>query len=124
MIFDIYNFYLDNIAYAGQPKRHLLTSGWSVFVSTKKLAPGDTAIFLRLSLSPHTHTQKKKTTNAIICYRGENGEVYVGVRRAKKPENTTAASVLSSISMRHGILATAFHAMTTGSMFTVYYRPW
>ena len=123
MIFVIYNFHLDNIAYAGQPKRHLLTSGWSVFVSTKKLAPGDTAIFLRfsLSLSLCTHAHK---TNEIICYRGENGEVYVGVRRARKPENTTAASVLSSISMRHGILATAFHAITTGSMFTVYYHPW
>ncbi|GMP91221.1 hypothetical protein CsSME_00042005 [Camellia sinensis var. sinensis] len=26
--------------------------------------------------------------------------------------------------MQHGILASAFHAVSTGTMFTVYYRPW
>lgn len=31
----------------GQPRRHLLTTGWSVFVSTKKLVAGDAFIFLR-----------------------------------------------------------------------------
>jgi len=37
---------------AGQPKRHLLTSGWSTFVSAKKLVAGDSCIFVRYSLSP------------------------------------------------------------------------
>lgn len=32
---------------AGQPRRHLLTTGWSVFVSSKKLVAGDAFIFLR-----------------------------------------------------------------------------
>lgn len=31
----------------GQPRRHLLTTGWSVFVSSKKLVAGDAFIFLR-----------------------------------------------------------------------------
>lgn len=32
----------------GQPRRHLLQSGWSVFVSSKRLVAGDAFIFLRL----------------------------------------------------------------------------
>lgn len=31
---------------AGQPKRHLLTTGWSVFVSAKRLVAGDSVIFI------------------------------------------------------------------------------
>lgn len=31
----------------GQPRRHLLTTGWSAFVSAKKLVAGDAFIFLR-----------------------------------------------------------------------------
>ena len=31
---------------AGQPKRHLLTTGWSVFVSAKRLAAGDSVLFI------------------------------------------------------------------------------
>lgn len=31
----------------GQPRRHLLQSGWSVFVSSKRLVAGDAFIFLR-----------------------------------------------------------------------------
>lgn len=32
---------------SGQPRRHLLQSGWSVFVSSKRLVAGDAFIFLR-----------------------------------------------------------------------------
>ncbi|KAA8543166.1 hypothetical protein F0562_021339 [Nyssa sinensis] len=88
--------------YRGQPKRHLLTCGWSTFVSAKKLVAGDLCIF----------------------FRGENEELYVGVRRATQPQNNTSTSVISGHSMQHGILASAFHAISTGTMFTVYYRPW
>lgn len=35
------------INHAGQPKRHLLTTGWSVFVSAKRLVAGDSVIFIR-----------------------------------------------------------------------------
>ena len=31
---------------AGQPKRHLLTTGWSVFVSAKRLVAGDSVLFI------------------------------------------------------------------------------
>lgn len=33
----------------GQPKRHLLTTGWSLFVSGKRLFAGDSVIFVRYS---------------------------------------------------------------------------
>ncbi|RVX20893.1 Auxin response factor 4 [Vitis vinifera] len=88
--------------FRGQPKRHLLTSGWSQFVTSKKLVAGDACIFLR----------------------GANGELRVGVRRATRLQNNVSASVLSGHSMQHGILASAFHAISTGTMFTVYFRPW
>lgn len=32
---------------AGQPKRHLLTTGWSSFVGAKRLKAGDMVIFIR-----------------------------------------------------------------------------
>ncbi|XP_041016734.1 auxin response factor 4-like isoform X1 [Juglans microcarpa x Juglans regia] len=88
--------------FRGRPKRHLLTSGWSTFVTAKKLVAGDACIFLR----------------------GENGQLRVGVRRAVKLLNNASASVISGSSMHHGILASASHAVSTGTLFTVYYRPW
>jgi len=48
--------------YRGTPRRHLLTTGWSSFVNQKKLVAGDSVVFLR----------------------SENGELCVGIRRAKK----------------------------------------
>ncbi|XP_074556201.1 auxin response factor 2B-like isoform X3 [Curcuma longa] len=87
--------------FRGQPRRHLLQSGWSVFVSSKRLVAGDAFIFLR----------------------GENGELRVGVRRAMRQQANVPSSVISSHNMHLGVLATAWHALTTGTMFTVYYKP-
>ncbi|KAK8583775.1 hypothetical protein V6N12_068034 [Hibiscus sabdariffa] len=87
--------------FRGQPRRHLLQSGWSVFVSSKRLVAGDAFIFLR----------------------GENGELRVGVRRAMRQQANVPSSVISSHSMHLGVLATAWHAFTTRTIFTVYYKP-
>uniref|UniRef100_A0A0D6QY18 Auxin response factor n=1 Tax=Araucaria cunninghamii TaxID=56994 RepID=A0A0D6QY18_ARACU len=87
--------------FRGQPRRHLLTTGWSVFVSSKRLVAGDAFIFLR----------------------GENGELRVGVRRAMRQQNNMPSSVLSSHCMHVGVIATASHAVLTHTMFTVYYKP-
>lgn len=87
--------------FRGQPKRHLLTTGWSTFVNAKKLVVGDSFIF----------------------FRGENGELRVGFRRAMRQHNSASASVISGQSMRLGLLASASHAITTGTMFSVYYWP-
>ncbi|GAA0139411.1 hypothetical protein LIER_00962 [Lithospermum erythrorhizon] len=87
--------------FRGQPRRHLLTTGWSVFVSAKKLVAGDAFIFLR----------------------GENGELRVGVRRHMRQLNNMPSSVISSHSMHLGVLATASHAISTGTYFSVFYKP-
>ncbi|KAL3529091.1 hypothetical protein ACH5RR_008413 [Cinchona calisaya] len=87
--------------FRGQPRRHLLQSGWSVFVSSKRLVAGDAFIFLR----------------------GENGELRVGVRRAMRQQGNAPSSVISSHSMHLGVLATAWHAIQTETIFTVYYKP-
>ncbi|KAK4339849.1 hypothetical protein RND71_041311 [Anisodus tanguticus] len=87
--------------FRGQPRRHLLTTGWSVFVSAKKLVAGDAFIFLR----------------------GENGELRVGVRRLMRQLNNMPSSVISSHSMHLGVLATASHAISTGTIFSVFYKP-
>ncbi|XP_065043198.1 auxin response factor 7-like isoform X1 [Musa acuminata AAA Group] len=87
--------------FRGQPRRHLLTTGWSVFVSSKRLVAGDAFIFLR----------------------GENGELRVGVRRLMRQLNNMPSSVISSHSMHLGVLATASHAITTGTLFSVFYKP-
>ncbi|KAJ9159097.1 hypothetical protein P3X46_024628 [Hevea brasiliensis] len=87
--------------FRGQPRRHLLTTGWSVFVSSKKLVAGDAFIFLR----------------------GENGELRVGVRRLMRQQINMPSSVISSQSMHLGVLATASHAIATGTLFSVFYKP-
>lgn len=58
-----------------------------------------------------------------VTLRGENGELRVGVRRAMRKQDNVPSSVISSHSMHLGVLATAWHAISTGTMFTVYYKP-
>jgi hypothetical protein len=38
------------IMHVGQPKRHLLTTGWSLFVGSKRLRAGDSVLFIRYVL--------------------------------------------------------------------------
>ncbi|MCO5592234.1 hypothetical protein L7F22_046232 [Adiantum nelumboides] len=87
--------------YRGQPKRHLLTTGWSVFVSAKRLTAGDSVLFIR----------------------NEKGQLLLGIRRATRPQTVLPSSVLSSDSMHIGVLAAAAHASNTNSRFTVFYNP-
>ncbi|XP_031494785.1 auxin response factor 7-like isoform X2 [Nymphaea colorata] len=87
--------------FRGQPRRHLLTTGWSTFVTSKRLVAGDTFIFLR----------------------GENEELRVGIRRFLRQTNSMPSSVISSQSMHVGVLATASHAVVSRTLFTVFYKP-
>ncbi|KAJ7006734.1 hypothetical protein NC653_005940 [Populus alba x Populus x berolinensis] len=52
--------------YRGTPRRHLLTTGWSKFVNNKKLIAGDSVVFMR----------------------NLEGEMFIGVRRAVKFNNS------------------------------------
>uniref|UniRef100_A0A1D1Y1S3 Auxin response factor n=1 Tax=Anthurium amnicola TaxID=1678845 RepID=A0A1D1Y1S3_9ARAE len=87
--------------FRGHPRRHLLTTGWSAFVSSKTLVAGDAFIFLR----------------------GEYGELHVGVRRLMRQSSNMPPSIISGHSMHLGVLATASHAVSTGTIFSVFYKP-
>uniref|UniRef100_A0A2P2MGM1 Auxin response factor n=3 Tax=Rhizophora mucronata TaxID=61149 RepID=A0A2P2MGM1_RHIMU len=87
--------------FRGQPKRHLLTTGWSVFVSAKRLVAGDSVLFIW----------------------NEKNQLLLGIRRANRPQTAMPSSVLSSDSMHLGLLAAAAHAAATNSRFTIFYNP-
>ncbi|KAL4376080.1 hypothetical protein GQ457_02G011340 [Hibiscus cannabinus] len=85
----------------GQPRRHLLIGGWRDFVVSKRLVVGDAFVFLR----------------------GENGELRVGVRRAMRPNGNATSSTSSSDATPPDVIANAWKAYTTRTLFTIYYKP-
>lgn len=87
--------------YRGQPKRHLLTTGWSIFVGSKRLRAGDSVLFIR----------------------DEKSQLMLGVRRANRQQTSLPSSVLSADSMHIGVLAAAAHAAVNRCTFTVFYNP-
>ncbi|KAK8602395.1 hypothetical protein V6N13_057973 [Hibiscus sabdariffa] len=87
--------------YRGQPKRHLLTTGWSVFVSSKRLFAGDSVLFIR----------------------DEKSQLLLGTRHTNRQQPALSSSVISSDSMHIGILAAAAHAAANNSPFTIFYNP-
>ncbi|CAM8996209.1 unnamed protein product [Rhodiola kirilowii] len=87
--------------FRGQPKRHLLTTGWSVFVSAKRLVAGDSVLFIW----------------------NDKNELLLGIRRANRSQTAMPSSVLSSDSMHLGLLAAAAHAASTYSRFNIFYNP-
>ncbi|PWZ36921.1 Auxin response factor 15 [Zea mays] len=88
-------------ASAGQPRRHLLTTGWSAFVNKKKLVSRDAVLFLR----------------------GDNGELRLGVRRAAQLKNGSAFPALYNQCSNLGSLPNVAHAVATKSVFHIYYNP-
>ncbi|KAJ0259816.1 Auxin response factor 3 [Hirschfeldia incana] len=87
--------------YRGQPRRHLLTTGWSAFVNKKKLVSGDAVLFLR----------------------GDDGKLRLGVRRATQFEGASAFSTQYNQNMNHNNFAEVSHAISTNSAFNIYYNP-
>uniref|UniRef100_A0A1J3DDZ9 Auxin response factor n=1 Tax=Noccaea caerulescens TaxID=107243 RepID=A0A1J3DDZ9_NOCCA len=88
--------------YRGQPRRHLLTTGWSAFVNKKKLVSGDAVLFLR----------------------GDDGKLRLGVRRAAQIEGASAFSTqYNNQNMNHNNFAQVAHAISTHSVFSIYYNP-
>ncbi|OMO65252.1 hypothetical protein COLO4_31402 [Corchorus olitorius] len=87
--------------YRGQPRRHLLTTGWSAFVNKKKLVSGDAVLFLR----------------------GEDGELRLGVRRAAQIKSGSTFPNLCSQHLNRGTFADVIHAISMKSVFSIYYNP-
>ncbi|XAR60463.1 hypothetical protein NMG60_11033860 [Bertholletia excelsa] len=86
--------------YRGQPRRHLLTTGWSIFVSQKSLVSGDAVLFLR----------------------GEGGELRLGIRRAVRPRNGLPDSILCNQKCQN-VLSLVANAISTRSTFHIFYSP-
>ncbi|XP_040385947.1 auxin response factor 3 isoform X2 [Oryza brachyantha] len=87
--------------YRGQPRRHLLTTGWSSFVNKKKLVSGDAVLFLR----------------------GDDGELRLGVRRATQLKNEALFKAFSSDSSKMRTLLSVAESLKHGSVFHICYNP-
>ncbi|XP_029126023.1 auxin response factor 3 isoform X2 [Cajanus cajan] len=87
--------------YRGQPRRHLLTTGWSAFVNKKKLVSGDAVLFLR----------------------GEDGELRLGIRRAAQLKSGITFSSLPCQQLNLGSLVEVVNALSTRCAFTIHYNP-
>lgn len=87
--------------YRGQPRRHLLTTGWTAFVNKKKLVSGDAVLFLR----------------------GEDGELRLGIRRAAQVKVGSTFSALCGQQLNHSNYADVVHAVSMRSAFSIYYNP-
>ncbi|KAG0539431.1 hypothetical protein BDA96_03G322300 [Sorghum bicolor] len=87
--------------YRGQPRRHLLTTGWSSFVNKKKLVSGDAVLFLR----------------------GDDGELRLGVRRAIQLKNEALFEDFSSDSTKRHTLSAVADSLKHRSVFHISYNP-
>nr|BAJ14105.1 auxin response factor 3 [Juncus prismatocarpus subsp. leschenaultii] len=81
--------------YRGQPRRHLLTTGWSSFVNKKKLVSGDAVLFLR----------------------GDDGELRLGIRRAVQLKSTNFPAIQNSN------ISNIAQAISKKSLFHICYNP-
>lgn len=136
--------------FIGQPKRHLLTTGWSMFVGAKRLRAGDSVLFIRYCKNKVMKVAASwiiqcweicayKNSNILIvskqesiryvvyfefyCCRDEKSQLLLGVRRANRQQTSLPSSVLSADSMHIGVLAAAAHAAANRSTFTIFYNP-
>nr|QGJ03866.1 ARF4 [Eucommia ulmoides] len=87
--------------YRGQPRRHLLTTGWSIFVSQKNLVAGDAVLFLR----------------------DEGGDLRLGIRRAARPRNGLPDSIIKNQNSYRDILFPVANSISTRTAFHVFYSP-
>ncbi|KAM3302929.1 auxin response factor 4 [Capsicum chacoense] len=87
--------------YRGQPRRHLLTTGWSIFVGQKNLVSGDAVLFLR----------------------GEGGDLRLGIRRAARPRNGLPESIIKGQYSGTDVLSSVATALSAKSTFHVFYSP-
>ncbi|KAL2473662.1 auxin response factor 3-like [Forsythia ovata] len=87
--------------YRGQPRRHLLTTGWSAFVNKKKLVSGDAVLFLRVG----------------------DGELRLGIRRAAQVKFGSAFPAPFDRQFTSSSMAAVARAISTHTMFSICYNP-
>ncbi|WOL14178.1 hypothetical protein Cni_G22958 [Canna indica] len=86
--------------YRGQPRRHLLTTGWSAFINRKKLVSGDAVLFLR----------------------SNDGELKLGIRRDDKLKRRIHFPAISS-QKKLGTLTGVANAISARTVFCINYNP-
>ncbi|KAL6282389.1 hypothetical protein ACE6H2_013318 [Prunus campanulata] len=87
--------------YRGQPRRHLLTTGWSAFVNKKKLVSGDAVLFLR----------------------GDDGELRLGIRRAALVKGSATYPTLCSQQLNYSAIMDVVNAISMKNAFNIFYNP-
>ncbi|XP_042446022.1 auxin response factor 2-like isoform X2 [Zingiber officinale] len=87
--------------YRGQPRRHLLTTGWSAFVNRKKLISGDAVLFLR----------------------GDDGVLRLGVRRAAQSKGSIPVPEQQNYDAALATLAVVASAVSMKKVFHINYNP-
>ncbi|TKW26358.1 hypothetical protein SEVIR_3G183400v4 [Setaria viridis] len=87
--------------YRGQPRRHLLTTGWSSFINKKKLVSGDAVLFLR----------------------GNDGELRLGVRRAVPLKNELLLEAVNSTNSKLRTLSAVASSLENRSIFHICFNP-
>ncbi|KAH9797143.1 auxin response factor 3 [Citrus sinensis] len=87
--------------YRGQPRRHLLTTGWSAFVNKKKLVSGDAVLFLR----------------------GEDGELRLGIRRAPHVKSGATFPSFCSQQSSPNSVTEVVDAIARKRAFSISYNP-
>ncbi|KAL7606663.1 hypothetical protein Lser_V15G16418 [Lactuca serriola] len=85
--------------YRGQPRRHLLTTGWSAFVNKKKLVCGDAVLFLR----------------------GDDGVLRLGIRRSAQVK--TAPCFPATYRHQLNDFTTVVNSISQRTVFNVSYNP-
>uniref|UniRef100_A0A7N0RB75 Auxin response factor n=1 Tax=Kalanchoe fedtschenkoi TaxID=63787 RepID=A0A7N0RB75_KALFE len=87
--------------YRGQPRRHLLTTGWSAFVNMKKIASGDAVLFLR----------------------GGDGVLRLGIRRAAQVKSVSPFPASCGQQFNLSNFSALVNSITAPSAFSVCYNP-
>ncbi|KAL7089052.1 hypothetical protein ACP275_13G164600 [Erythranthe tilingii] len=87
--------------YRGQPRRHLLTTGWSAFVNKKKLVSGDAVLFLR----------------------GGDGELRLGIRRAAQVKSNATILHPNSNHFNASSVVAVVNSISMRSTFNICYNP-
>nr|AVZ23718.1 ARF3 [Erythranthe lewisii] len=87
--------------YRGQPRRHLLTTGWSAFVNKKKLVSGDAVLFLR----------------------GADGELRLGIRRVAQVKASATILHPNSSHCNASSVVSVVNAISVRSTFNIFYNP-
>lgn len=89
--------------YRGQPRRHLLTTGWSAFINKKKLVSGDAVLFIR----------------------GDDEQLRLGIRRASqiKGKNVHTIPPSPSLNVVVDTLQLLANSVVTNNIFQIKYYP-